>query len=146
MARPTASKQGAQRPGWSNTAFVVEALVLLVVLIACMAVFTQLFARSASLAADTERMATATALAQSAAEEFSSDPESVAVGRQVGLGVSAGNVAAAGLDDSDDFTVSCTVDAAPTTAGVLYTAHITVSDSLGEAYALTTTRYVSEVS
>lgn len=70
-----------------NTAFLIEALVLMAVLIASMAVFTQLFTHSAVAAHQAEELTRATLLAQNAAEEFSSDPAAVAAGKTVGQGV-----------------------------------------------------------
>lgn len=64
-----------------NTAFLIEALVLMAVLIASMAVFTQLFTHSAVAAHQAEDLTRATLLAQNAAEEFSSDPAAVAAGK-----------------------------------------------------------------
>ena len=116
-----------------NTAFLIEALVLMAVLIASMAVFTQLFTHSAVAAHQAENLTRATLLAQNAAEEFSSDPAAVA----------AGNVSA--VDGSDGLTVSCDVDSDAQGRGVLYTAHITVSDDSGEVYALDASRYESGV-
>ena len=108
-----------------NTAFLIEALVLMAVLIASMAVFTQLFTHSAVAAHQAEDLTRATLLAQNAAEEFSSDP--------------------AAVDGSDGLTVSCDVDSDAQGRGTLYTAHITVSDDSGEVYALDASRYESGV-
>ena len=116
-----------------NTAFLIEALVLMAVLIASMAVFTQLFTHSAVAAHQAEDLTRATLLAQNAAEEFSSAPAAVA----------AGNVSA--VDGSDGLTVSCDVDSDAQGRGTLYTAHITVSDDSGEVYALDASRYESGV-
>lgn len=125
-----------------NTAFLIEALVLMAVLIASMAVFTQLFTYSAVAAHQAEELTRATLLAQNAAEEFSSDPAAVAAGKTVGQGA-AGNVSA--VDGSDGLTVSCDVDSDAQGRGTLYTAHITVSDDSGEVYALDASRYESGV-
>ena len=51
-----------------NTAFLIEALVLMAVLIASMAVFTQLFTHSAVAAHQAKELTRATLLAQNAAE------------------------------------------------------------------------------
>ena len=51
-----------------NTAFLIEALVLMAVLSASMAVFTQLFTHSAVAAHQAEELTKATLLAQNAAE------------------------------------------------------------------------------
>ena len=129
-----------------NTAFLIEALVLMAVLIASMAVFTQLFTHSAVAAHQAEDLTRATLLAQNAAEEFSSDPAAVAAGKTVGQAVgtvAAGNVSA--VDGSDGLTVSCDVDSDAQGRGTLYTAHITVSDDSGEVYALDASRYESGV-
>lgn len=116
-----------------NTAFLIEALVLMAVLIASMAVFTQLFTHSAVAAHQAEELTRATLLAQNAAEEFSSDPAAVAAGD------------ASAVDGSDGLTVSCDVDSDAQGRGTLYTAHITVSDDSGEVYALDASRYESGV-
>ena len=126
-----------------NTAFLVEALVLMAVLIASMAVFTLLFTHSAVAAHQAKNLTRATLLAQNAAEEFSSDPAAVAAGKTVGQGVAAGDVPA--VDDSDGLTVSCNVDSDVQGRGTLYTARITVSDDSGEVYALDVSRYESGV-
>lgn len=129
----------SERPGWMSTAFLVEALVLLVVLIASMAVFTQLFSQSAATARHAERMTSAVLAAQNAAEEFSSNPAAVAGGKQVGSGV------AAGVSQDDGLAVTCDVESESESAGTLYTACITVSDDSGQLYQLNAKRYVSGV-
>ncbi len=118
---------------WTNTAFMIEALVLLFVLVASLAVFTSLFAYSANSAQQAQRISDATAIAQNAAEEFSANPASVEGGKSVGAASSA---------QAEGFAVSCDVTAQPQTAGTFYSAHITVSDSQGEACALDVARYV----
>ena len=134
MAKRTAAEEG---PSWSSTSFLVEALILLVVLIASMAVFTTLFVHAASGANDAARLSSATAIAQNVAEEFSSNPQAVAAGKKVGEGVAKSG--------DGDFDVTCKVSSENEGAGVLYTAAITVSDDAGEVYSLTASRYVSRV-
>lgn len=124
-----------ERPSWSNTAFLVEALILLVVLIASMAVFTTLFSYSASRSADAERLSSAVTVAQNAAEEFSSNPQGVSKNKFVGEGVAK--------NGDGKFQVTCDVTESDQGTGTLYTAHISVSDSEGEAYAIDASRYVS---
>lgn len=126
-----------RRSGRSAASFVVEALVLLVFLAACMAVFTQLFSGAATLAKSSERLSDAVMVAKDAAEEFSSAPAAVESGQPVGLTVIE--------NGKDGFDVACDVTSDKTDAGTLYRAHITVSDSQGVAYELDATRYVSEV-
>lgn len=131
-------KTDTSHSGFSKTAFMIEAMVLLVVLIACMAVFVQLFTRSLSTANSSSELTQAIVIAQNAAEEFSADPGAVKDGADVGKGVTA--------NGSDGFNVTCKVTDTATDTGTLYTAHITVSNDDGEIYSLTSTRYVSEVS
>ncbi len=126
-----------KRSNWSGTAFMVEALVLLAVLVACMAVFTQLFTHALSTANNSERLSNAVTIAQSAAEEFSANPAAVYAGQEVGEGVAA--------NGAGGFDVTCDVSSAQQSAGTMYTAHISVADGDGQIYELDTTRYVSEV-
>lgn len=130
--------RGAGRPGWAGAAFMVESLVLLAAIVACMAVFASLFAKSAIAGAGSTETTRAVQLAQNAAEEFSSDPASVAAGAAVGQGVAAGSA-----DGRDGLHVSCEVSEQGTAAGAYYTARITVTDDAGKTvYALDAARYV----
>lgn len=126
-----------KRSNWAGTAFMVEALVLLAVLVACMAVFTQLFAYALTTAQESERTSSTVIAAQNAAEEFSADPESVYASKPVGEGVAE--------NGADGQYVSCDVTKTAQAAGTMYAAHITVSDNAGVAYELDATRYVSGV-
>ena len=128
------SKQGKTR--WTGTAFMIEALVLLFVLVASLAVFTSLFAYAANSSQQAKRISSASVVAQNAAEEFSADPAAVNDGQSLGTGAAQG---------ADAFEVSCKVSAQGQGNGTLYSAHITVSDAQGEAYALDTVRYVEGV-
>ena len=121
----------------STTAFVVETLVLLGVLIASIGVFTQLLARSTSTADQSERLCQAVGVAEDAAEEFTAAPAAVEAGETVGKGVAA--------KGRDGFSVRCKVSETERGAGTFYSAHIVVSDSEGTVYKLDTSRYVSEV-
>jgi Tfp pilus assembly protein PilV len=120
---------------WSKTAFMVEALILLVVLIASMAVFTQLFARSWTRANESDRLTNAVVVAQNAAEEFCSDPVAVKNGQTVGQGIAK--------NGSGNFKVECKVTETSKEAGTLYTANISVSDGEGVVYQVTSSQYVS---
>ena len=137
MAADETPKKGLFAGHSNSVAFVVEALLLLVALIAAMAVFTQLFAGSMTTAEQANRTTTAAVVAQNAAEEFSSDAAAVAAGQTVGAGVAK--------NGSDGFNVKCDVTSQKESTGTMYTAHITVSDSAGTAYELDTTHYVSGV-
>lgn len=136
MASSTSAGENSHRIR-STTAFVVETLVLLGVLVASMAVFTQLLARSTSAADRSERLCQAVGVAEDAAEEFAAAPASVKAGETVGKGVAA--------KGRDGFTVRCKVNESERGAGTLYSAHIVVSDAEGTVYKLDTSRYVSGV-
>ena len=121
----------------STTAFVVETLVLLVVLAASIGIFTQLFSRATAAADQSTRLCQAVNVAEDAAEEFSADPARVAAGEKVGDGVA--------VKGRHGYKVSCKISQDKRSAGTLWRAHITVSDSQGKLYSLDTSRYVSEV-
>lgn len=121
----------------STTAFVVETLILLVALVSSMGVLTQLFSRSIAASQHSERLCQAVNVAENAAEEFAADPAGVAAGKEVGRGVA--------LKGRDGYRVSCETAQVERSAGTLWRAHITVSDSQGKVYSLDTSRYVSEV-
>lgn len=143
---------------WQNAAFVIEALVLLAALVASMAVFTSLFSKSIVLSGNATKLTRAVQLAESAADEFSSDPAAVAAGQAVGEGIAAGNA-----DEADGLRVAVDVSDEKTGAGTLYTARVRVLDASAtggatvpdeanvadasdgsEIYALDVARYVSE--
>lgn len=121
----------------STTAFVVETLVLLVVLAASIGIFTQLFSRATAAADQSTRLCQAVNVAEDAAEEVAADPARVAAGEKVGDGVA--------IKGRHGYKVSCKISQDKRSAGTLWRAHITVSDSQGKLYSLDTSRYVSEV-
>lgn len=125
-----------KKSSWTGTAFMIEVLVLLLFLVASLAVLTQAFAYSVNEAKQADRITQATTLAQNAAEEFSANPQAVAAGQPVGQNDAQG---------TDNFTVSCTVSNELQATGTFYTAHISVSDGEGEAYALDAARFVEGV-
>ena len=114
---------------WSGAAFIVEALILLMFLIAALAVLMQLFAGSARLASRSSQIERASIAASSAAERFSADPTGIETTAQDG-----------------DLTIGTDVTSEGTAAGTLYHARITVTENGDEVYTLTTARYVSKVS
>lgn len=120
----------------STTAYIIESLALLAVLVASMAVFTQLFASSTETAHESSRLCRAVSIAENAAEEFSADPAAVAGSESTGLGIANGT--------SGGFTIRTKVTQDKQGAGTLWHARITVSDDGGVAYKLDTQRYVSE--
>lgn len=131
LARSGGASRNKRRSNWSSTAFLVESLVLLFFLIACLAVFTQMFAHSWLASSDASRLSTACAVAQNAAEDFEANPQGVQNG-------------AFDVNDADgaSFHVSRTVESEATATGTMYTVHIAVSDDTGEVYSLEAQRYM----
>lgn len=131
LARSNGASRNKRRSNWSSTAFLVESLVLLFFLIACLAVFTQMFAHSWQASSDASRLSAACVVAQNAAEEFEANPQTVQNGT---FDVNDANGAS--------FCVSRTVESEAAAAGIIYTAHISVSDNTGEVYSLEAQRYM----
>ena len=127
------------RPLWSGTAFLVEALLLLVFLAASLAVFAQLFAAAAEKTAESDQLSRAVAAADNVAEQFAANPHAVSA-----------------VNEIDDLVVVCDVADEPRDGGVLHKATITVYErSTAEAtgsvstgdpvFSVSTARYESEV-
>lgn len=131
-------KSNNARPAWSGAAFIVEAMLLLVFLIASIAVFTQAFALAAEKSAEADELSRAVAAASNVAERFAADPQSVTSSSTEG-----------------DLVVLCDVTSEGRDGGTLYEATIEVyeANSANEAsadgaeplYSITTARYESEV-
>lgn len=130
----------SSRPAWSSVAFVVEAMLLLVFLIASLALFTNLFAGAVTQSKEGATLTDAVALATSAAERFEADPE-----------YAAGNM------QDGDLRVNCDVTSEQRAGGTLYHAVIKVyatdadylaytsSNEFEPVYTLETSAYESEV-
>lgn len=131
LARSGGASRNKRRSNWSSTAFLVESLVLLLFLIACLAVFTQMFAHSWQASSDASRLSAACVVAQNAAEDFEANPQGVQNG-------------AFDVNDADgaSFYVNRTVESEATAVGTMYTVHIAVSDDTGEVYSLEAQRYM----
>lgn len=115
----TSRRHRFERPAWSGTAFLVEAIVLLVFLAAAAAIFVQLYTHAASQANESRDLSRAIALAQDTAERFSADPTAFVGG--------SGN--AESPDPSGDFVISYSTTTDEADAGTLYQATISVWDA-----------------
>jgi len=123
---PTRRRSPVTRPSWSGMAMVVEAMLLLVFLVASLAILTGLFSASVVRSREGRDLACAVSAATNAAERFAADPASVE-----------------GTWQEGELTVTCDVTDEPTAAGTLYHADIQVFPA-GEAdaiYVLSTARY-----
>ena len=124
----------ARKASWHGKAFLVEALVLLVFLVASLSILVSLFVQARTEADEGERLSQAVQLAQNAAEEFAADP----AGAQ-GLAL-----------QNDGLVATVQVGEEPHESGSLLNATVTVVDEEGggsiaageEIYRLDTARYV----
>lgn len=128
-----AEREG-RKASWHGKAFLVEALVLLVFLVASLSILVGLFVQARTEGAAGERLSRAVQLAQNTAEAFAADP-----------------AAAQDLVMEDDGLVATVqAEGEPHESGWLLNATVTVVDRDGssafgpgeEAYRLETARYV----
>lgn len=126
-------KRSDTRSSWTGIAFVVEAMLLLVFLIASVAVFAQLFGASLQKNAESTALTEAVSVAESTAERFAIDP-----------------IGTTGTASVGDYTVVCERTDEARAGGTLYHATISVfsanSGSEEPLYALDTASYESELS
>lgn len=127
--RSVTATEASEHTTWKGAAFVVEALVLLVFLVAALAVFMTLFAGAAQRGRQDSALEQAVVIASNTAEQFSANPTGISASEQQG-----------------NFTVTCDVTPQKLGGGTLYQAKVHVLDSTGsEVYSLETSRYVSGV-
>ena len=117
-----------RKGAWRGTALIVEILVILVVVVACLTVFVKLFSYAYTSNAYDQHRAHAITLATNQAERFAADT-SPATGTFT--------------QDEGKYTTTWTITADPTERGTLYSATISVSYADQEIYTLSTARYVS---
>lgn len=130
---------------WHGTAFVVEALVLLVFLAFTLAVFMQLFGAAHNRGLEERQLTQAVLLASNAAEEFAAAP---LAGTSSETFDSNGNALDASAETgageaANAYVVLCEVVPVHMEGGALLRASITVSCDDETIYALETSRYVS---
>ena len=117
-----------RKGAWRGTALIVEILVILVVVVACLTVFVKLFSYAYTSNAYDQHRAHAITLATNQAERFAADT-SPATGTFT--------------QDEGKYTTTWTITAEPTERGTLYSATISVSYTDQELYTLSTASYVS---
>lgn len=141
----TAVRGAGEGIRWSGAAVLVEAMLLLVFLIASLAVLMQMFSAAVNRADESAQLTAAVAAAADTAEQFAADPTQ-----------------AAGTKTEGDLLVVCTVTPEPREAGTLYHAEISVYAAETDAgsgdrtavdinptaqpvYSISTSRFESEV-
>lgn len=117
-----------RKGAWHGTALIVEILVILVVVVACLTVFVKLFSYAYTSNAYDQHRAHAITLATNQAERFAADT-SPATGTFT--------------QNEGKYTTTWTITAEPTKRGTLYSAVISVSYTDQELYTLSTASYVS---
>ncbi len=117
-----------RKGAWRGTALIVEILVILVVVVACLTVFVKLFSYAYTSNAYDQHRAHAITLGTNQAERFAADT-SPATGTFT--------------QDEGKYTTTWTITAEPTERGTLYSAVVLVSYADQELYALSTASYVS---
>ena len=119
-----------RKGAWRGTALIVEILVILVVVVACLTVFVKLFSYAYTSNAYDQHRAHAITLATNQAERFAADTSPA-----------AGTF----TQNEGKYTTTWTITAEPTKRGTLYSAVISVSYADQELYTLSTASYVSLV-
>lgn len=117
-----------RKGAWRGTALIVEILVILVVVVACLTVFVKLFSYAYTSNAYDQHRAHAITLATNQAERFAADTSPT-----------TGTF----TQDEGKYTTTWTITAEPTERGTLYSATISVSYTDQELYTLSTASYVS---
>ena len=119
-----------RKGAWRGTALIVEILIILVVVVACLTVFVKLFSYAYTSNAYDQHRAHAITLATNQAERFAADTSPA-----------TGTFA----QSEGKYTTTWTITAEPTKRGTLYSAVISVSYTDQELYTLSTASYVSLV-
>ncbi len=117
-----------RKGAWRGTALIVEILIILVVVVACLTVFVKLFSYAYTSNAYDQHRAHAITLVTNQAERFAADTSPT-----------TGTF----TQDEGKYTTTWTITAEPTKRGTLYSAVISVSYADQELYTLSTASYVS---
>lgn len=143
------------RAGTSNTlsqqrAFALEAVLLALLLAASLAVVSATFVSALTHAYEARELSVAATLASGGAETgleaFAADPEAAAQMGEVSsfyLYSHGALTGSTGVLRGDEYQVRRTVEAEPTAAGTLYTAHVTVLREGRQIYEVSSAAYVS---
>lgn len=125
-----------------QAAFIVEALVLLVFILASMAVLMQLFSSARATGIEAHDLSQAIVLASNSAEEFAAEP--VLGEKETFFSEEGGKLVATDDSDTDAFSVVCGVEGEKRESGTIYRARIVVERHGSVLYELSSARYVSE--
>ena len=116
------------RNNWHGTALLIEALIILAVVVACITVFVQLFSYSYNSNVEDNHRAYAITLATNQAETFAAQ---------------AADLPEQSSTDENGYVTTCTITKESTARGTLYHADITVYYREQELCTIQTARYVN---
>ncbi len=143
--RPLARVKQTRSSAFSGAAFVIEALILLVFLAACLALFMSMFGTANEIGVENTRQEQAITLAANEAELFAADPTGSFGAHEVSVATGlAGRTATSASPETEIFTVRCDVTPEAMAAGTLYRALITITFEGETLYSLQTAHYVSD--
>lgn len=145
LSRLRGNSVNDRRP-WHGSAFIVEALVLLVFLIASLAVLMQVIGGAHERGEDADQLSNAIILASNDAETFAADPTAGDTGSEFALVDGELTQPEGPIDalDKNVYELTRIVEAQKQPGGTLYTARIYVSCGGEATYQLDTARYVSD--
>lgn len=133
-----------RRP-WHGSAFIVEALLLLVFLVASLAVIMQVIGGAHERGSEADHLSNAVVLASNDAEKFAAGPAEGDLSTTFALVDGMLVEAAPGdAEGAERYSVARTVQAHAEQAGTLYEAHIEVSSDGEVVYQVDTARYVPD--
>ena len=145
--RPAGTLLAARRSAdttWHGTAFVVEALVLLVFLAFALAVFMQLFGAAHARGVEERQLTQAVLLASNAAEEFAAAPQAGSASAAFDSDGNELSSTAEAEGTAGSYVVASKVTPESTPGGTLYRANITVTCDGETDYQLESARYASD--
>lgn len=129
------------RRSWHGAAFILEALILLVFLLAFSVILLGLFSGTHTRSAEAERLSGAIVLATNDAEAFAADPRTSTQTFYYSIG--DGTISLTDESDSHALAVNRTVSKEARDGGTMYYADISVTQQDESIYELSTSRYVS---
>lgn len=148
LAHQVSSKKRRPRATWHGTAFVLEAVVLLLFVALSMAVVCSMFAKAYEIDQEADTLTRAVTLAttgaENGAETFAANPDDESCPKTMTYSFDGESFTPQSTYVSGMYTVTRTVEADKTAAGTLYRARIDVSRYNKNVYSLTVASYKSK--
>lgn len=141
LLMPSRSRTKRKSTTWHGTAFIVEALALLVFLAISIGLLLQIFGVAYERSSDADQIANASFLASNEAERFTADPHEVS--QVMYLELINDQWIEVSKKTSKTYELVLIVEPETTSSGILYNATISVSYLDKPVYSLETTTYKS---